>query len=273
MKNALAIIAGSGSFPFHVARESARQGRSVVAIGLEGWADPALARHASVYEEVSIGQLGRLAERLNAHQVRQAVMAGKVTKEILFDPRVQFDADALAIIGRAKEFSVNSLLGAIGDFLAQHGVTLLDSSTFLKDSLCPAGPATRRGPTDEEQDDIRVGVEAARQLALLDVGQTVVVKRRVIVAVEALEGTDATIRRAGEVGGPGGVVVKMASPTQDMRFDLPVVGTETIAVAVASGIRCLAIEAGKALLLDRDAVIRQADEAGLCLVGIEPNRS
>jgi len=270
MSDTYAIIAGAGSFPFHIAAESTRQGLRVVAIGLQGWADPLLAQHVAAYEEVSVGQLGQLVSRLQAHGVRRAVMAGKVTKDVLFDPRITFDAEALAVIGGVKDFSVNALLGAIGQHLASRGITLMDSSTFLKDDLCPAGVLTKRQPTSEDRQDIEAGVQAARLMARLDVGQTVVVKRRVIVAVEALEGTDAAIRRAGQVAGPGCVVVKMASPSQDMRFDLPVLGSQTITTALEALAYCLAVEAGKTLLLGRAALIAQADASGICLVGVYP---
>ncbi len=270
MSDVCAIIAGAGNFPLYVAEAAKRQGLRVVAIGLTGWADASLARGVDVYEEVSIGELGRLLERLQAHHVRQAVMAGKVTKAVLFDPRTRFDAEALSIVQRATSVSVNSLLGAIGERLAKQGIRLLDSSTFLKDDLCPAGVLTTRAPTPEEQVDIQVGLEAARQLARLDIGQTVVVKRRVVIAIEALEGTDAAIRRAGALAGNGLVVVKMASPSQDRRFDLPVLGEATIDVAQASGVACLAVEAGSSLLLHREALIAKANEAQMVLVGVQP---
>ena len=273
MSETCAIIAGSGSFPRHVAQEAKRQGLRVVAIGLQGWADPSLAREVDGYEEVPIGQLGRLIDRLNAHQARQVVMAGKVTKEILFDPRIQFDAEALSLLAQAKEFSVNSLLGAIGTRLAARGITLLDSSTFLRAQLCPTGMASQRAPTAQEEDDIRIGVQVARRLADVDVGQTVVVKRKVIVAVEALEGTDAAIARAHQLAHEQLVVVKMASPRQDMRFDLPIVGVRTIEVAAACGVTCVAVEAGKTLLLERDRLLAQANGAGICVVGVEGGES
>jgi len=269
MTDACAIIAGAGSFPLHVAQEARRQGRRVIALGLQGWVNPELARHVDEYEEVAVGQLGRLIDRLKTHQTRQAVMAGKVTKGVLFDSRVQFDPESLLILGQAKGFSVNQLLGAIGARLAKDGIELLDSSTFLQDSLCPAGVLTRRRPTPEEDRDMRAGAEAARQLAGLDIGQTVVVKHRVIVAVEALEGTDAAIRRAGQLAGDGLVVVKMASPAQDRRFDLPVLGPQTVAVAISSGVRCVAVAAQQTVLLDKPALIARADEADLSLVGID----
>ena len=270
MSHTCAIIAGSGSFPAHVAQEAKRQGLQVVVIGLKGWAEPTLARYADVYEELAVGQLSALIQRLKTHQIREAVMAGKVTKGVLFDSQAHMDGETVGLLSRLSDFSVKSLLGAIAQRLAQEGITLLDSSTFLRDQLCPEGVLTARAPTDEETEDIRVGVEAARRIAELDVGQTVVVKRKVLVAVEALEGTDATLRRAGQLAGPGCVVVKMASPTQDRRFDLPVLGRQTLRVATRIGAHCLAVEAHATLLLEKTALLAEAEAGQLSLVGIAP---
>ena len=268
MTNRVAVIAGAGRFPFLVAREAKRQGLWVIGFGISGWADPSLESHVDAYEELNIGQLGHLLERLASHHIRQAVMAGKVTKAVLLDPRSPLDEVATGLIGQLADFSVGSVLGAIGKRLGQAGVELLDSSTFLKHDLCPEGVLTARAPTPEEQHDIAVGLRAARALAALDVGQTVVVKRRVVVAVEALEGTDAAIRRAHELAHDGLVVVKTASPGHDRRFDLPVVGSDTIATLHGSGVACLAMEAGSTLLLEREAVLAAANAANLCLVGV-----
>ena len=270
MNQSCAIIAGGGRFPFHVAEEVKRQGLRVVGIGIQGWVDPSLAASVDTYEEIAVGQVGRLVERLKSHHVNQAVMAGKVTKSVLFDPRIRFDLETLAILGQLREFSVNGLLGAIAKRLARDGIVLLDSSTFLKSDLCPPGVLTARRPTAQEEEDIRLGVKTARQLTSLDIGQTVVVKGKVIVAVEALEGTDAAIQRGGQVAGRGCVVVKIAGPKQDMRFDLPVLGVQTIDVAASAGVSCLAVEARKTLLLDRAALVAKADQAGLSLLGLEP---
>ena len=270
MPESCAIIAGAGSFPLHVAEHARRAGVRVIALGIEGWADAALASRVDVYEEIAIGQLGRLLERLKAHQARQVVMAGKVTKGALLDPRVRFDAEAIQALGRASGTSVHAVLGAVAERLAQDGIILLDSSTFLKRELCPVGVATRRHPTAEEETSIRAGVDIARQLAAADVGQSVAMKGRVVVAVEALEGTDAMLTRAGQLAGPGCVLVKMASPTQDRRFDLPVIGLTTLDVAMTAGVTCLALEANSTLLLEKDALLRKADAAGLSIIGIEP---
>ena len=269
MESRIAIIAGAGRFPFYVAQEARRQGLGVVAMGIRGWADPSLRDHVDTYEEVDVGALGRLIEQLKSRNVHQAVMAGKVTKEVLFNQGTRFDGEALVVLSRVSDYSVNTVLGAIAQRLADERITLLDSSTFLKANLCPSGVLTTRGPTVEEQEDIHLGTKAARAIASLDIGQTIVVEHRVIVAVEALEGTDQAIRRAHALAGEGLVIVKMASPHQDRRFDLPVIGSETIAASSCCGVGCLAVEAGSALLLDREALIAAANRAKICLIGIE----
>ena len=253
-----------------MAQEGKRQGYQVVVLGLRGWVDPSLAAAVDTYEEVAVGELERLIERLKAHEVRHAIMAGKVTKEVLLRDQRTFDSAARAVIEQAGDASVNRLLGEIASLLSEAGISLLDSSTFLREQLCPAGSVTRRAPTTEETTDIEIGFRAARVLARLDIGQTVIVKRRVVVAVEGLEGTDAAIQRAHALAGSGLVVVKAASPSQDRRFDLPVIGLETLAVLASSGVTCLAVEAHSTLLLDRDALLANANASGLCLIGVEP---
>lgn len=272
MNTPIVIIAGAGRFPFHVADEAKRQGLSVIAMGIQGWVDGALAARVDAYEEIAVGQLGRLIERLKSHRVSRAIMAGKVTKEVLLDQRTAFDAEALGLLRRVGNFSVPALLGAIGARLADEGITLLDSSTFLRANLSPVGALTARGPTASEQADIQVGLQAARALTALDIGQTVIVKDRVVVAVEALEGTDAAIRRAHALAGPGLVVVKIASANQDRRFDLPVVGSDTAVTLREAGASCLAVEAGSTVLLDRERLLSAANDAGICVVGVaRPN--
>ncbi len=270
MSRTVAIIAGAGQFPFHVAQEAKRQGFTVLGVGLRGWVDPRFASQVDGYEELPVGQLRRLLDWLKTRRVSQAVMAGKVTKEVLLGDRASFDEETLGLLRDAKEFSVTALLGAVAQRLAGEGITLLDSSTFLHSNLCPEGVLTARGPTAQEREDIAVGQRAARTIAGSDIGQTVVVKARVVVAVEALEGTDAVIRRAHELAGPGLVVVKAAAANQDRRFDLPLVGPQTVATLVAAQVSCLAMEAGSTLLLDRETIIREANAADICLMGIQP---
>ena len=268
MSENVAVIAGAGRFPFHVAHEAKRQGLCVVALGMRGWADSALADQVDVYEEIELGQLGRLIARLKHHRITQAIMAGKVTKAALLNGRAAFDAETVSLLTKAKDFSVGALLGAVAERLGKEGVVLLDSSTFLKSQLCPVGVLTSRGPTPQESEDVRIGQQAGRAVASLDIGQTVVVKGRVIIAVEALEGTDAAIRRAHALAGNGLVVVKVAAANQDRRFDLPIVGTQTLTVLEEAGVACLAMEAESTLLLERDALIAGANAANICLLGM-----
>ena len=264
----LAILAGAGRFPFHVAQAAARQGQAVTAFGLRGWVDRGLAQQVPAYEEVDVGRIGTLLERLKALQITDVIMAGKVTKDVLLTQAHTFDAETQALVQGARDMSVNGLLGALAQRLAREGITLRDSAELLQDQLCPEGVVTRRAPTGEELADVRVGIEAARALAAQDVGQTVVVKRQVVVAAEALDGTDRTIQRARDLAGPGLVVVKMASAVQDRRFDLPVVGPDTIATLRACGATCLAVHAGWTLLLDRETTITAANDAGMCVLGV-----
>jgi DUF1009 family protein len=266
----LALIAGAGRFPFHIAQEARRQGIEVHAFGIKGWADAGLAQHVAAYEELPIGQLGRFIERLKASGARQAVMAGKVTKDVLLSQQQEFDAELRAIVQRAKDFSAPALLGAIGDRLAREQITLMDSAALLTSSLCPPGVLTQRGPSASEQADIAAGFPAARALAALDAGQTVVVKGQVVIAVEAIEGTDAAVRRARDLAGDRLVVVKAAAPRQDRRFDLPVIGPATIKTLTEVGATCLAVEAGATVILDRDLTLDAANAAGICLTGVVP---
>ena len=265
----IVILAGAGRFPFYVAQEAKRMGRKVIIFALSGWADPSLAAQADAHEELAVGHLGRLITRLHAHGVTQGIMAGKVTKRVLLESRATFDQEMLALLAPLKEFSVSSVLGAIAKRLAAEGVTLLDSSILLHSALCPPGPLTSRRPTTVEEADIRLGAQVARAMAALDVGQTVVVKQGVVIAVEALEGTDAAIRRAHALAGEGLVVVKTAAATQDRRFDLPFIAAGTLAVLQETHASCLAVEAGSTLLLERDEWLPKAEASNICVVGID----
>jgi len=266
----LAVIAGSGRFPFLVTEEAKRRGHTVTVFGINQWADPSLAELADAYETVDVGALDALLKRLREKGIRQAIMAGKVTKQVFVDSSAHFDSKTQGLLERLKSASVKAVLGQIGRVFAKEGVKLLDSSSFLEHLLCPKGVLTVERPTQAQQSDIQLGMQVARTMASMDIGQTVVVKKRVVVAVEALEGTDAAVQRANTLAGDGLVVVKLASPSQDMRFDIPVLGKEGLAVFRKAGVACVAVQANKTLLLDRDALIAEANEARMCLVGVEP---
>ena len=266
----IGLIAGAGTFPQHVARAARAHGHWLCAIAIRDHADAAITQLVDAVEWVHVGQLSHLLKICRQHQLTQAVMAGQVTKGALLNPHSVFDPEALQLLARARDMSVSSLLGAIAGRLQEAGVELLDSAAFLADWLPAPGPLTARRPTDAQWEDIHWGQQVAQTLAALDVGLTVVVRAQVVLAVEAMEGTDAAIRRGASLGPPGVVVVKMARPAQDMRFDLPVVGPQTIQTLIETRAACLAVEARKTLLLDQPALIAQANAAGVVLMAVEP---
>ena len=268
MPSPLGLIAGNGRFPLLVAEAAKRGGRRVVAVAIREEADPAVESAADETHWVSLGQLGRAIDALKGAGVEEAVMAGQVKHRQIFSDVVP-DLKLLGVIARLAFKNTDSLLGGVADALERDGIRLLPSVALLGDQLATTGAMTRRAPSKEEQRDVEYGRDVARHLALMDLGQTVVVKDRAAVALEAMEGTDEVIERAGRIAGAGIVVVKVAKPRQDMRFDVPVVGEATVrAVERAQG-RVLAVQAGKTLLLDRSAVVKAADAAGIAVWGFE----
>jgi UDP-2,3-diacylglucosamine hydrolase len=268
-ERALGLIAGSGQFPLWVTRAAKTQGHTVHAIGLRDWADQSLEQLADTCAWVRLGELKQLLRELKHHQVTTVTVAGKVTKEAILKSLHTLDPEMLKVVGRLRgDMRVNSLLGALAQRLADEGIALTDAAQFLQTWLPASGILTRRKPTEQEWQDIRLGETIARALAAHDVGQTVVVKRGVVLAVEAAEATDATIARGATYGSGDVIVVKMARPNQDMRFDVPVVGLDTIEQLQQARAVCLAVEAGKTLLLEREQLIARADEARIALVAL-----
>jgi UDP-2,3-diacylglucosamine hydrolase len=264
----LGLIAGNGRFPFLVAAAGRRAGRRVVAVAIKEETDPALAGEVDQIHWVSLGQLGRCIDALKEGGVREAVMAGQVKHKQIFAGIVP-DLKMVALLARLALKNTDSLIGAVADTLAREGITLLPSTALLQDQIATAGPMTRRRPSGDEIRDVEYGREVARALAGFDVGQTVVVKDRAAVAVEAMEGTDEAIRRAGRIAGAGCTVVKVAKPRQDVRFDVPVVGPGTVAAMREAQARVLAVQAGATLLLDRTDLLSEADRADLAIWGFE----
>jgi DUF1009 family protein len=263
----LGLIAGNGRFPFLVAAGARRAGRRVVAVAIREEASPELAKAVDEIHWVGLGQLGRCIEALRSGGAQEAVMAGQVKHRQIFADIVP-DLRLMGVLGRLALKNTDSLIGGVVDALAREGITLLPSTLFLQDQLAEAGAMTRRAPSREERKDIAYGCQVARALAGLDLGQTVVVKDRAAVALEAMEGTDEVIRRAGRIAGPGTTVIKVAKPKQDMRFDVPVVGAGTLEAMRESGARALAVEAGKTLLIDRIEFLTEADRQGLTVWGM-----
>jgi DUF1009 family protein len=264
----LGVIAGNGRFPFLVAQAARRRGRRVIAVAINEEASADLAGEVDEIHWIGLGQLGRAIDALRAAGVREAVMAGQVKHHRIFSGIVP-DLKMMGVLARLAVKSTDSLIGAVADALGRDGITLLPSTELLSDHMAQPGANTRRRPSRDQERDIEYGEQVARALTALDVGQTVVVKDRAAVALEAMEGTDDVIRRAGRIAGPGCTVVKLAKPRQDMRFDVPVAGAGTIDAMSEAGAAVLAVEAGKTLLIDRLDFLARADEAGIAVVGIE----
>ena len=259
------IIAGSGQLPFVAARQARAQGLRVVAAAIRGEAAPELAGEVDALHWVGVGQLGRLIHVLQSEGVADAVMVGKIRLTWLFR-HVRPDLRALWLLWRVRDRRGDTLLEAVAGQLERAGITLLDCRRFLGPILAPRGVLTRRAPNRREREDIAFGRDIARGVAALRLGQTVVVRRGTVVAVESVEGTDACIRRGGGLARGGVVVVKATRPDHDMRFDLPVVGPDTAAALRDAGATAMALEAERTLLLEREATVAAADAAGIALV-------
>jgi DUF1009 family protein len=263
----LGLIAGNGRFPFLVAAGARRAGRRVIAVAIREEASPELAAAVDEIHWVGLGQLGRCIEALRGADASEAVMAGQVKHKQIFSDLVP-DLKMMGLLARLALKNTDSLIGAVADALGREGITLLASTTFLKEELASDGAMTGREPSRAERLDIEYGRRIARRLAGDDLGQTAVVKDRAAVALEAMEGTDDVIRRAGRIAGPGCVVVKVAKPKQDMRFDVPVIGPGTIEAMREARALVLAVDAGRTLLLDRAALLAEADAAGVAVWGM-----
>ncbi|HXX71720.1 MAG TPA: UDP-2,3-diacylglucosamine diphosphatase LpxI [Candidatus Acidoferrum sp.] len=259
------LIAGNGDFPFLVLEGARSRGIEMAVIAIREEASPALEREAKRFHWIGLGELSRGIELLHREGVKQAVMAGQVKHNKIFSAiRPDWRLAKLLLSLSAK--NTDSLIGAIARVLEQEGIELVDSTRFLGPLLPSAGLLTRRSPDESEAADIAYGRHIGRQIAGLDLGQTVVVRDRACVAIEAMEGTDETIERAARLAaGQRLVVVKVSKPRQDMRFDVPVVGTKTIEVMSRAHATALAIDAGRTLVLDREAVVGAADSAGIAI--------
>jgi DUF1009 family protein len=269
------LIAGNGRFPFLVLDAAYAMGHEVIVIAVKEEADSDLEdaadRHGADIHRVSLGHLGKAISILKKAGVTQAVMAGQVKHTKIFANIIP-DLTLLSVLARLKAKNTDALIAAVAEVMKDKGVDLLDSTRFLTPLLARPGAMSARGPTPQEQEDLEFGYRMADTIAGLDIGQTIVVKDKAVVAVEAMEGTDITIARAGELAGAGTVVVKVAKPDQDMRFDVPVVGVATIEGMTRAGAAVLSVDAGKTLLLDGDAVVAAADAAGIAFVGRVTNR-
>jgi hypothetical protein len=262
------LIAGNGKFPFMVVEGARQSGVPLVVAAIREETDPSMDQHAERVKWVGIGQLGRMIRFFKEEGVEKAIMAGQVKHVQIFSRAVP-DARMLKVLLKLPRRNTDSLIGAIASELQSEGIELVDSTCFLQDSLPQRGTLTRREPSKQEREDIEYGLEIAREIARLDLGQTIVVRGRACVAIEAMEGTDETISRAGKLARGRLTVVKVAKPDQDMRFDVPVVGVPTIETMVAAGATCLCITAGKTLMFDRDEMIRLAEKNKISIVAAD----
>jgi len=275
----IGLIAGNGSFPLLVLDAARSRGLDVVVAAIREEAFPEIEeRGAASVHWLSLGELSKLIEILKREGVRRAVMAGQVKHKQIFSS-IRPDWKLAKVLLSLTTRNTDSLIGAVAKVLNDEGISLMNSTELLEPLLARAGVLTRRKPTEQEQKDVEYGRRVGRHLAEYDIGQTVVIAGAACVAVEAMEGTDATIQRAAEImramEGEASTfsrnltVVKVAKPKQDMRFDVPVVGVKTIDTMRDAGATCLAIDAGKCLLIDGERVIEAADGAGMCVVAGE----
>jgi UDP-2,3-diacylglucosamine hydrolase len=274
----LGIIAGNGRFPFLVLEAAKAQGEEVIVAAIKEETSPEIEHQgAAAVHWLSLGELSKLIDTFKRAGVTRAIMAGQVKHKQIFSS-IRPDWRLAKLLLNLRNRNTDALIGAVAKVLADEGITLLNSTSLLEPLLAKPGVLTKRAPTEREREDVEYGRSVARHVAQFDIGQTVVVAERACVAVEAMEGTDAAIARAGELmrhrdlgERPSTLersltVVKVAKPNQDMRFDVPVVGVATIRAMHSAGATCLAVDAGKCLLIDGDAVIVAANEASICIV-------
>lgn len=264
------LIAGNGHFPFLVLEGARSRGIEMAVIAIREEASPELERVTPRLHWVSLGELSRAIELLHQEGVNRAVMAGQVKHNKIFSS-IRPDWKLAKLLMALPARNTDSLIGAVAKILEEEGIQLVDSTAFLAPLIPEAGVLTRRAPDVEEAGDIDYGRSVARQIAGLDLGQTVVVRNRACVAIEAMEGTDEAIERAARItGGQRLVVVKVSKPDQDMRFDVPVVGLRTIEVMHRCKATALAIDAGRTLLFDRERLLEAANSAGIAIQAFEP---
>ena len=267
----LGLIAGNGRFPFLVLDAARAQGHEVTVVAVKEEAFPELADAAArepkaALHWVSLGHLGTCIRILKDAGATRAVMAGQVKHVKIFSGIVP-DLTLLSVLTKLRARNTDALISAVAEVLRDHGIELIDSTSLLAPLMAREGTLTRRAPSPEEQADLAFGYRMADAIAGRDIGQSIAVRDKSVVAVEAMEGTDQMIRRAGELAGGGVRIVKVAKPNQDMRFDVPVVGAATIAVMKAAGATTLSVDAARTLFVDGQAVIEAADAAGIAIVG------
>ena len=266
----LGLIAGNGQFPFLVLEGAKRVGVEVAVVAIREETDPNIEKVADNVTWVGVGQLGKMLRFFQNEGVEKAIMAGQVKHVQIFSSSIP-DLRMVKMLLRLPRKNTDALIGAVADELASEGIELIDSTHFLKDYLPEVGTLTKRAPDERERGDIDYGLEVAHEIARLDLGQTIVIRDRACVAIEAMEGTDAVIRRAGQLARGRLTIVKIAKPDQDMRFDVPVVGLSTIQTMIDAGATCLCLTAGKTLMFERDDVCALGNKHKIAIEAVEPH--
>ena len=264
----LGLLAGAGKLPAECAREAKKLGYEIFAVGLLPESDPQIAEFATDYQQISVGQLEEIFKYLKSHNLTQVMMIGKVTKELLFNGKIQPDRKMLELIMSLPDRSDNTVMLMFIRELAKLGLQTFDQTIFIRRLMPRRGTISNREPSNVEHQDMDFGFRVAKELGRLDIGQTVVTKNLAVMAVEAIEGTDECIKRGGRLAHGGAVVTKVSKPNQDNRFDVPTVGRRTLEVMAEAGATALAIEANKTLLVDREDTVAFADEHGISIVAL-----
>lgn len=263
----IGIVAGGGQFPLLCARAARHQGLKVVAVAHKGETDALFESETDMIQWIHLGQLGKLIAFFKKNSVSDVIFAGSITKKRIFRD-IRPDIRGMVAWKRIKSHLDDGILRSVADELARDGLRVVPSTLYLPALVTPEGILTRTVPTEDQKKDIEFGTRLAKEIGRLDIGQCVVVKERAVIAVEAMEGTDVTILRGGELGGPGTVVIKVCKPDQDTRFDLPATGIQTIETMCRAKASCLALEAGNSLFFDREQAITLADANRIAVVGL-----
>ncbi len=264
----IGLIAGNRRFPIIFCEAAKKKQCHITAIAIKGDTDPKLKKYVDKIYWLDLGEFSRIFEIFKNEGITKITMAGQISPYRLFSKEVNKDPGLKNLLASIKDKKADTIFGAIAAKLQECGLELMDSTVFIADSLPKKGTLTKKEPSFEEWEDIYFGLDLAKEVALLDIGQTVAVKNKAIIAVEALEGTDNLIRRSGKIGGAGQIIIKVSKPKQDMRFDIPVVGLNTVKNLIKSGAKALAIEAGKTLFIDKEQSLKLADKKGFCIVAV-----
>ncbi|MDD5432814.1 MAG: UDP-2,3-diacylglucosamine diphosphatase LpxI [Candidatus Omnitrophica bacterium] len=264
----IGLIAGNRKFPFVFAQAAKKRNFSIVAVAIKGDTSSRLKKYVDKIYWLGLGEFSSMFKIFKAEGINKIIMAGQISPRRLFSKEINKDPVLKSLLSGIVDKRADTIFGAIADKLKEEGFELIDSTTFIEELLPKKGTLTKHEPDFSTWEDVYFGLELAKAVAFLDIGQTVAVKHKAIVAVEALEGTDNLIRRAGRISRGGAVVVKVSKPKQDKRFDIPVVGLNTIKVLTRAKASCLAIEADKTLFIDKEESVKLADKKGLAIVAV-----